>query len=217
MCGRFALAVEPEALLRFIGLTELLSVPPRFNIAPSQSVLAAFDENGVRVVRELRWGFTVRGLAAPLINARAETLLEKPAFREAARLRRCLVPASGFYEWERGGSKRPWLFRPTQGEILAIAAVWQPEAPGGPPAALALVTTRANATVAPLHDRMPVLVPPEGFGAWLDPTADPAPLLVPAPEGALTAQPLDGTVSDVRAEGPACWNPWRERQGRLFP
>ncbi|MFH1464480.1 MAG: SOS response-associated peptidase [Pseudomonadota bacterium] len=216
MCGRFALAVEPEALLRFIGLTQLLSVPPRFNIAPTQPVLAVFEEAGRRVGRELRWGFAVPGVRAPLINARSETLFDKPAFREAVRSRRCLVPASGFYEWERGGAKRPWLFRPAEGGIMAIAALWQPEAPGGAPTALTLVTTRANATVAPLHERMPVLVPPSGFEAWLDPEADIAPLLGPAPDGALTALPLDGTVSDARTEGPACWNPRVERQGRLF-
>jgi putative SOS response-associated peptidase YedK len=216
MCGRFALAVEPEALQRFIGLTELLSVPPRFNIAPTQPVLAVLEEGGRRQGLPLRWGFSVRGVRAPLINARAETLFDKPAFRDAARGRRCLVPASCFYEWEKGGARRPWLLRPADGGLVAIAALWQPEALGGPPAAVTLVTTTANATVAPLHDRMPVLVPPERFGAWLDGSADIAPLLVPAPDGALRAQPLDDTVSDVRAEGPACWNPWRERQGRLF-
>jgi putative SOS response-associated peptidase YedK len=219
MCGRFALAVEPEALARFVGLASLPPLEPRYNIAPTQPVLTVLEEHGARVARPLRWGLTVPGVAAPLINARAETVFDKPAFREAFATRRCLVPASGFYEWERGGGRRPWLFRPPDAGLLALAALWEPAGPRGE-ATVCVLTTAANAAVAPVHDRMPVLLAPADFAAWLDPgPTDPAriaPLLEPAPADSIRAVALDGTVSNVCAEGPACWREAEERQGRLF-
>ena len=215
MCGRYALTVEPDALRRFIGLLALPPWEPRWNLAPSQELLLVVSAGGEREAARARWGFpNPRG--GLLINARAETLFEKPAFWADAARRRCLIPASGFYEWERGGARRPWLFRPVAGGLLAFAGLWRPDADGRPARAL-IVTTAANATVGALHPRMPAILAPERWDAWLGaaPRDDLRALLVPAP-GLLAATPLDGRVGDVHCEGPACWTPAVERQGRLF-
>jgi putative SOS response-associated peptidase YedK len=226
MCGRFALAVDQEALMRFIRLLGPMQIPLRFNIAPTQGILAAMDSDGGRVARELRWGLIPPFLRArppgrPLINARAETLFDKPSFRGPARRHRCLIPASGFYEWDKG-SKLPWLFRPADAEPMAFAGIWQPGDPArGVPDSAAIVTTAANATLRPFHHRMPVILAPEAFDRWLDPVQQDQgalePLMAPAPDGLLEATALDGWVNDMRHQGPACWNPrGDDPQGRLF-
>ncbi len=226
MCGRFALSVDPDALMRFI---ELLAPPvfePRYNIAPTQPILVAFQEPGGRSVRALRWGLIPPFMrdkkpGRPLINARAETLFDKPSFRRPAKRHRCVVPASGFYEWEKA-DKQPWLFRPAQGELLAFAAIWQPgDSSREVPDSVAIVTTSANTTLRPVHHRMPVILDERGVAGWLDPEQSERsalePLLIPAADHLLEAMALDGYVSNMRNQGPRCWTPVESsRQGSLF-
>lgn len=226
MCGRFALSIDEDALMRFIRLVNPVQLPLRFNIAPTQTVLVVIRTAEGREGLPVRWGLVPPFLrdkppGRPLINARAESLFDKPSFRGPAKRHRCLMPATGFYEWEKP-SRQAWLFRPRQGELMAFAAVWQPgDSQGRLPDSAAIVTTAANATLRPIHHRMPVILPPAHWDAWLDPDqhdrAALEPLLVPAPDDLLGATALDGTVNSMRSEGPACWNPRPQaRQGSLF-
>ena len=164
----------------------------------------------------MRWGLIPswsRDGKAPLINARAETVADKPAFRSAFRKRRCLVPADGFYEWQAlPGRKRPFLFRRPDGTPFALAGLWEAwHGPDGRPLeTCALLTTEANAVVRPVHDRMPVLVSPADFDRWLAPDAAPAnlvPMLRPAPDDALAAVAVGPYVNSARHEGPGCVEP----------
>ncbi len=226
MCGRFALSIDQDALMRFIRLVNPVQLPLRFNIAPTQTILVAVAAPGGRAGRDMRWGLIppfmrTRPPGRPLINARAESVFSKPSFREPVALHRCLIPATGFYEWEKE-TRQAWLFRPAQGALLAFAGIWQPGDPEQDiPDSAAIITTAANATLRPVHHRMPAIVPPEHFDAWLAPQrCGPdllAPLLQPAPDELLTATALDGTVNAIRNQGPSCWNPKPpERQTKLF-
>ncbi len=228
MCGRFALSVSAEALMTFIGLLEPPSSPPRFNIAPTQPILVVRASEGRRIASQARWALLPsfmpeRPRGAPLINARCETLFTKPSFRHAARTARCLVPASGFYEWARRGSERlPWLFQRPDGGPMAFAGIWEPgPQDGSGTASAAIVTTAANAVVGRVHHRMPVILHPRDFSTWLDPAVTQPqrlqPLLTPAPDALLVATALDGHVNAVRHEGPACQAPASAgAQGKLF-
>jgi len=221
MCGRFSLSTPPEEVARHFGLGETPELLPRFNVAPTQdvAVVRVSARSGKRRLEPRRWGLVPHWAKDPrighrLINARAETLREKPAFREAFRLRRCLVPADGFYEWGRGPSgRRPFHVRRTSGGPFAIAGLYErwrgPE--GAEIVSCTLVTTDANEAVAPVHDRMPVIVPPEAYAAWLDPElCDPARLaglLRPAPADALVLVPVGPRVNDPRHDDPECVAP----------
>ena len=170
MCGRFALFTSPEALARLFGVAEAPALEPRYNIAPTQNIAAVriAPEGKAREWALLRWGLVPFWAADPrigsrLINARSETAAEKPAFRHAFRLRRCLVPADGFYEWQRlARERRPYFIRLRERETFAIAGLWEewrgPE--GVAIASCTLLTTEANALMRPLHDRMPAILPP---------------------------------------------------------
>jgi putative SOS response-associated peptidase YedK len=226
MCGRFALSIDQDALMRFIRLLNPVQLPLRFNIAPTQTILITVQTPDGRAGRDARWGLIPPFMRAkppgrPLINARAESVFDKPSFRGPAERHRCLIPASGFYEWEKT-TRQAWLFRPAGGELLAFAGIWQPGDPATEvPDSASILTTAANATLRPVHHRMPVILAPEHWDAWLDPTGhDRAvlePLLVPAPDDLLSATALDGHVNNMRHQGPACWAPkLAERQGLLF-
>jgi putative SOS response-associated peptidase YedK len=145
-----------------------------------------------------------------LANARAESIAARPAFRDAFQRRRCVVPASGFYEWEtRAGRKLPWYFTPRDGPPLALAGIWA-EGTDGTPATFALITTEACPEVARIHDRMPVALPPEAVEAWLDPAPSAAellPLLRPLPAGVLGATRVSTRVNQVRHDAPDCLAP----------
>ncbi len=191
MCGRFAVALEPEAVVGFYGLEQTPQMwAPRYNVAPSQPVAivrlerAASGQGGGRAVRRLavvRWGLVPAWAKAPdigarLVNARVETVATKPAFRAALRARRCVVPASGFYEWSRAerGRKQPWFFRRRDGDPLSMAAIWERwRAPTGEVIeSMAIVTTAADATVRPVHGRMPLVLERDELARWLDPELD---------------------------------------------
>ncbi len=215
------------ALTELFGPLEgLAAVEPRYNVAPTQLVAVVRAEGTARTLARLRWGLIPQGardpaIGAKLINARAETLSERPAYREPFARRRCVVPASGFYEWRtRGQRKTPLYFHRADRRPLALAALWEPW-PGGPaPATFTIVTCPPNALLRQIHDRMPALLHPDGLRAWLDPAADPTrlrELLVPY-EGELEQRPVGRAVNDVQNDGPDCVREEIERevQGELF-
>jgi putative SOS response-associated peptidase YedK len=216
MCGRFLLTAPPEALQRLFGFLELPNLAPRYNVAPSQAVAAMIrDDRAQRHFRWMRWGLVPSWAkearrAAPLINARAETVAEKPSFRDAFAQRRCVVFADGFYEWRQGGNRQPYCVRLADTSPFAFAAIWEPAAGEGadaPPPEFdrgcALITTEANAKMAEVHHRMPVILPPEAVAAWLDPAAardDLEALLRPLPDAAVTLTPVSKRVNSVRED-----------------
>lgn len=225
MCGRFTLALSPEdvaALLRLNReLDAELGLAPRWNIAPSQAVLAAArpEPGAAPQAARFRWGLVPPwaedlSIGNRLINARSETVHEKRTFRDAFRKRRCLVPADGFYEWKREGRRRrPWLFRPQDAPGFCLAGIWERWSPpdgGDAVHTCALLTTAANELMAPIHHRMPVIVPPERHDVWWEAEAgDPelAALLAPVPAGAMTAHPVSERVNDPRVDDAACAEP----------
>ena len=231
MCGRYSLSSPDADLLsrRFdLGETAAVDDRPRYNIAPTDPVLAVRRGQKERnVLGRLRWGlvpgrWAEKGGGRPLINARAETLQTQPAFRESFAERRCLIPADGFYEWltdERG--KRPLWFSLAGGGVFAFAGIWAelPERSGDDVLhSCAIITTEPNRLVRPVHDRMPVVLVPGAEDPWLAPDAEPgdlAKLLVPAPEGMLVAREVGDFVNDVREDGPHLIEP-REEQESLF-
>lgn len=217
MCGRFLLS-DPETVIReLFGVDPPPGLRPRYNIAPSQEVpiLRRTGPGRGPEIALLRWGLVPSWAKDPsignrLINARAETAAAKPSFRSALRRRRCLVPADGFYEWQRvNGRKQPWLIRRRGGGGFALGGLWETwQGPSGPLETFTILTTRPNEVVAPLHDRMPVIVPPEAFQLWLDPGAqDPqalTALLGPAPAGELEAYPVSTLVNSPANDDPRC-------------
>jgi putative SOS response-associated peptidase YedK len=219
MCGRFTLTAPGEEIAEAFELDEVPQLRARYNIAPTQPVAAVGfqPKSGRRGLAELSWGLALRG-AKPgekrLINARAETAADRPAFREAFRRRRCLVPATGFYEWERRPGERrprPWLFRLTDGSVFAFAGLWEPPLEAGGRATCLILTTEPNALAERIHDRMPVILPRAAYAAWLDPTSDDAraltALLEPYPDGAMTAYPVSGAVNRPANDDPSCVAP----------
>lgn len=212
MCGRFTLATPQDELVEVFDVPPLDAVlVPRYNVAPGQDVLVVAQDRRGRRMGMLRWGLASRDggeRSSRHVNARAETVARTPAFRAAFRSRRCLVPADGFYEWRRSaGGKVPWLFRPAAGGVLALAAVWER-------GAFAVLTVDANADVAPVHHRMPVVVPPAGFAAWLDgdaPLDAAAALLRPLPAGALRAHQVSTRVNGVGEDDEGLVEPVRGR------
>ena len=229
MCGRYTLTNPDPARLRArFDLLESIEVAeqPRFNIAPTDPVLAVRRCEHGRDLGRLRWGlvpgrWAERKGGPPLINARAETLATQPAFAESFRERRCLIVADGFYEWltdERG--KRPvWLSRPA-GELFAFAGIWAelPRSEGEILHSCAIVTCAPSRPISRIHDRMPVVLDPGSEAAWLEPDRsvdELARLLVPAPDDALVERLVSDLVNDVREDGPALIEP-REEPSALF-
>ncbi|MCG6951054.1 MAG: SOS response-associated peptidase [Betaproteobacteria bacterium] len=218
MCGRYALHSRPEVIALAFGLSEIpASVVPRFNIAPAADVLVVrAGPDGTRVPATLRWGLLPHWakdpkLAAKLNNARGETVAQKPSFRDAYRRRRCLVPANGFYEWQRvDARKQPYYVHPARGELFAFAGLWERwEGGGGPLETCAIVTTDANAPMQVVHDRMPVIVGVQDYARWLDcsPGADVADLLVPCPSDAIRMYPVSTAVNRASNDLPELIQP----------
>ena len=183
---------------------------PNYNVCPTNQVHTVTSENGTRRLRPMRWGFIPQWYKTPsdgplLINARAETIAEKPAFRAACRERRCLIPASGFYEWtkDEGGNRLPWYIYPTEGELLAFAGVWQVWDRGGEAiTSCAIVTTAANTAMSAIHHRMPVIVSELDWAKWLGEEGHGAATLMKAPpEDALVHHRVDTAVNSNRAAG----------------
>ena len=219
MCGRFALRQSPaevSALFGYRGDVPGADFPPRYNIAPTQPVATVRLSHGERRFALVRWGLVPGWVKDPaafslLINARAETAADKPSFRAAMRHRRCLVPASGYYEWHRPetGEKTPYFIRPRDGGIVAFAGLWEEwcDPDGGESETGALLTVPANAALAPIHHRMPVVVAPDDFDAWLDvggtPLKEALALLRPAVGDLFEAVPVSGRVNSAREDDAA--------------
>jgi len=226
MCGRFALTDDEAALMAFLGFSDGVAVLPRYNIAPTQPVAIVRQEHGIRRMTFARWGLVPAWVKDPqafslLINARADSLLERPAFKNAMRYRRCLVPATGFYEWHRQGrAKQPYWVRRRGGGPLALAGLWETWADqdGGEIDSATIVTVDANATVRPIHDRMPAIVAPADFDVWLT-SPDPGEamaLLKPAPDDLLEAIPVSDRVNRAEPDDPGLIAPVAPMRTDLF-
>jgi putative SOS response-associated peptidase YedK len=217
MCGRYVIKTPPDLMRATFGYPEQPNFPPRYNIAPTQPVPVVRIDNGRRSFALLRWGFIPSWVKDPrgfslLINARAETVLDKPAFRNAMRRRRCLIPADGFYEWKQDGEgKRPYFAAAKS--LVAFAGIWEPwMGPNGEEMETAcIVTTAANRTLRALHDRMPAVIAPEAFDLWLDCARVDAEtatsLLVPAPEDLFVAHEVSAAVNRTANDSAALIEP----------
>jgi len=221
VCGRFTLFEPDKVLAREFDVSNFPPRSPRYNIAPSQPIAAirAAPAGSRRELALLRWGLIPSWSKDPaignrLINARAETAHEKPSFRNAFRRHRCLIPTSGFYEWlrwERG--KQPYFVRMRDGHPFAFAGLWDRwESPDeGVIETCTILTTTSNAVLAPIHDRMPVILPPREYDRWLDPSLKDleslAPLLVPFPPEEMLAYPVNPRVNAPSADDKGCIAP----------
>lgn len=218
MCGRFTLT-EPDAgaLLETFSLTHPPDpMPPRYNIAPAQGVATVVSEHdGSRVLRLMRWGLIPGwakdpSIGARMINARSETLAEKPAFRNAFKRRRCLIVADGFYEWQKQpGGKVPMFITLKDRQPFGFAGLyetWTEPESGASVITCTIVTGPANALIAPIHDRMPIILPPDAYDLWLDPqevnTARLTGLLKPYPAEAMAAYPVSARVNTPTFDDP---------------
>lgn len=220
MCSRYTLTSPPEAVRAYFGYLNEAAFPPRYNIAPAQPVaIVRNTPTGGREMALVRWGLIPAWVKDPrtfkmLINARAESAADKPSFRAALRHKRCLVPADGFYEWTSATrGKRPHLIRPRNRGLLGLAAIYENwlGADGSEIETMAILTTAANATISVLHDRMPVIIPPQHFDVWLDCRPGTATaildLLAPAPDDLLEIIEVSRKLDDPRNEGPEVQEP----------
>ena len=214
MCGRYNIITDAKALFEAYQIEAGLGAEglARYNVAPSTDQLVVLNEAGHRVARPHRWGLIPHwakdaAIGYKTINARGETVAVKPAFRAAFRQRRCLVPATGFYEWKvQGGGKQPYLIRMKSGALFSFAGLWESwPGPEGEVRTFTIITTEPNALMARIHDRMPVIVPRAQYASWLDPALrDPAeiqPMIASYPAEELQAIAVSGKVSNVRNQG----------------
>ncbi|MDF5710255.1 MAG: SOS response-associated peptidase [Nostoc sp. S4] len=218
MCGRFTLNQSAEALAKVFDVQQFPDVPTGYNIAPTQIVATVLQnpESKKREFQQLHWGLIPSwakdpGIGAKLINARAETVAEKPAFRSAFKHRRCIVVADGFYEWQRQqGKKQPFYFRLQDGQPFGFAGLWERwHSPAKEEIiSCTILTTAANELLQPIHERMPVILEPQDYELWLD-SQQQTPqtlqqLLRPYPAPAMTAYPVSTLVNNSRHNSPEC-------------
>lgn len=218
MCGRFTLILPPEVLAEILGLAEVPRIEPRYNIAPSQQVPAirTLADNEHREIAMLKWGLIPHwakdtSLGHKMINARSESVHEKPAFRQPIRDHRCIIPSSGFFEWEeKGGKKYPLYVRLKDGSPMSFAGIWDhwksPE--GKIVESCSILTTSSNKLIEPLHDRMPVILHPHEYALWLDRAiTDPEKLkslYQPYPADLMEMWPVSTLVNSPRNDSPDC-------------
>lgn len=224
MCGRFSLGVTIR-IGQLFDLPNWPETPPRYNIAPSQDVPAVIQnrETGTREYRPFRWGLVRSWAKDPaignrLINARSETAAAKAAFRKPLRDRRCLILADGFYEWKpEVPRKQPYYIKLWHGEPFAFAGLWDLWQPpdGQPLETCTILTTTANGVLKAIHDRMPVILPPDAYNAWLDPTMRDVErvqaLLTPYPADQMVAYPVSTRVNNTSNDSPECIAPFAKR------
>jgi putative SOS response-associated peptidase YedK len=219
MCGRYLITTAPEAFRRLFDYDDLPNFPPRYNVAPTQPIPIVRVMEGKRRFALVRWGLLPPWVKDPrtfslLINARSESVNEKPAFRNAMRRRRCLVPADGFYDWKvERGRNRPYCVRPKDGGPIAFAGLWETwMGPNGEEMeTAAIITMPATGEFARLHERMPVIVPPEAFNLWLDcsnvDATTASVLFAPVREGSLAAYEVSPAVNRADNDGPQLIEP----------
>ena len=221
MCGRFAVTLPPDAMARLFAATPANDLPdvPNYNVCPTTAVHVVHNEGDGRKLVAMRWGFLPHWYkklndGPLLINARAETIADKPAFRAACRDRRAIMLASGFYEWTRDGDTRlPWYITRSDGAPLAFAAIWQSwqgkDDADPPMRTAAIVTTGANAPMSRIHHRMPVILSPEDVPLWLgEEGKGAARLMQAAPDDALVWHRVPTAVNSNRASGPEFIEPF---------
>jgi putative SOS response-associated peptidase YedK len=221
MCGRFRVARKKEILAEAFdaacGLDDLDWIP-RYNVAPGQQIVTVRQEAGhpVRMMSLMRWGLIPSWASDPsvgykMINARAESVATKPSFREPLRLRRCLIPADGFYEWRREGKERlPFCFTLADQSVFALAGLWEPwKNPAGQIVeSCTILTTAPNELMSDVHDRMPVILPRDAYEIWLDPgfksVEELQPLLKPHPADVMRRYRVSQRVNQVKNDDPEC-------------
>jgi putative SOS response-associated peptidase YedK len=210
MCGRYAFYSPAESVKRIFRLEAVPELEPRYNIAPTHDVPAVrLGQGGHREFAMLRWGLVPRwaksrSIGNRMINARAETVAEKSAYRDAFKRRRCLVLANGWYEWQAApGGKQPWFIRRKDGRQFAFAGLWETfQDPAGEDLeSCTIVTTDAAESIRAIHDRMPVVLDEDGWERWLDPVSDAQALLTPYP-GDLEAWRVSTRINTPRNQGP---------------
>jgi len=226
MCGRFKVARKKEILEEAFAASDDLGAPdwtPRYNAAPGQAIAAVrqLPDRPTRTLSRLHWGLIPAwakdaSIGYKMINARAETVAEKPSFRSALRSRRCLIPADGFYEWQHSGrEKLPWCFTLADDALFAFAGLWEEWRPPQGPSALAqtiqsctILTTAPNELMRGVHDRMPVILAPQDYDLWLDPgfsrVEELQPLLRPYPAQAMRRYRVSPRVNQVKNDDPTC-------------
>ncbi|MDV3002480.1 MAG: SOS response-associated protein YedK (plasmid) [Chroococcopsis gigantea SAG 12.99] len=214
MCGRYILTHSAAEIAHQFGLTTIPELTPRYNIAPSQPVAIV---TGERQLQFARWGLIPpwakdKAISSKLINARAETLSEKPSFREAFKHRRCLILADGFYEWQGVGKKKqPYCIRLEDERLFAFAGLWESwRGEGELIDSCTIITTNANDSIRPIHDRMPVILPPAAYETWLAPTSsrpDLQSLLVPIESDRLKSFPVSTLVNSPAHDRPELLSP----------
>ena len=222
MCGRFTQRSRLNLLLQQFAVQDcdLAELNPRYNIAPTQAIAAVRAKSqGQRQLTLFRWGLVPSWADDPkigyrMINARADTIATKPSFRAAFKQRRCLIPADGFYEWKKEGKeKQPYLIEVGDSQLFAFAGLWESWGGGDRPAieSCTIITTEANSLMSELHDRMPVILSPSDYEAWLDPNNNDREglqkLLDPYPADQMQYRPVSKTVNNARHEGPECAEP----------
>ena len=228
MCGRYASSANPDDLVSHFRVEEPPEevLPPSYNVAPTDPVYVVMERHEQRLLRVVRWGLVPSWakdakVGARFSTARRETVAEKPAFRAAYQRRRCLVPADGYFEWQQqGGHKQPYFLAPRDRAPLAMAGLY--EVWKGPDEQLlwtcTVITTEAADELGHIHDRTPLLVPPDAWDRWLDPQVeDPGQdLLVPGTPGVLDAWPVPPAVGNVKNNGPELVEPWTPEEQQLF-
>jgi len=218
MCGRFSSSSKPEQIKKEfkVAVEDPAIFKPRYNIAPSQMIPVVLDRTGERIVAQLKWGLVPSWakdalIGSRMINARAETLMEKPSFREAYKSRRCIIPASGFYEWQRAekGAKQPFYFYLTNKEVFGFAGLWEEWLDKKSNESLetcTIITTEANDVLKPVHDRMPVILKAADYDEWLDTkeanTDKLQKLLAPYPPDEMSSHAVSRAVNSPTFDSP---------------
>lgn len=228
MCGRITLTTPAAKLIELFQLTEFPRMEPGYNIAPTHLVACIRLHGTQRQAIRMRWGLIPSwakdvNIGNRMINARSETAAEKPAFRKAWTSRRCLIPIDGFYEWEKipGGKKQPWLIHMPDRTPFSLAGLWETWKPttseaGDAVLSCTILTTSANTDMSPIHDRMPVIVPPEYHATWLSNEASPGQLnsiAQPLSPGFLQRYPVSTTVNKATVNSAECLAPLPETGG----
>src|SRR4051812_2591780 len=231
MCGRFVSSSPPDELAKYFdaeAVTESV-IEPNYNVAPSNDVYVVVETGGVRRLEAFHWGLVPFWAKDPstgnkMINARAESVAEKNAYKHAFKKRRCIIPVDGFYEWRKVAgqkAKQPYFITRADGEPLAFAGLWEVWRPKDdvdrttdPLRSCTIITGEPNEKIAEIHDRMPVILPPSAWAAWLDPDNDDVEtlgqLLVPAPAALIELHPVRRAVHNVREKGPELIEPASE-------